>query len=158
MDCWAAETQKLVWPDHLIRREISSITVIPRPRTRWNHKYRRVQSLSKPTEVQTRDWTESINNYTPISDDMQDTFGCYGSEPDCLLSSMKLSDKGFSFSASSAHMFPEGSTFGWTADLVEPCWITLYFLTFLSKILRCSDHFTSSKKIVSPKLWKRSAF
>lgn len=115
-DCWTAETQKLVWPDHLICREISSITVIPRPRTRWNHKYRRVQSLSKPTEVQTRDWTESINNYAPISDYMQDTLGWYGSGPDCLLSSMKLSDKDFSLSASSAHMFPEGSTFGSTAD------------------------------------------
>lgn len=49
--------------------------------------------MSKPTEVQRRYWTESINNYTPISDYMQDTLGWYGSGSDCLLSFMKLSDK-----------------------------------------------------------------
>lgn len=39
------------------------------------------------------DWAEAINNYTPISDYMQDTLSWYGSESDCLLFFMELSDK-----------------------------------------------------------------
>lgn len=67
---------------------------------------------------------KSINTYTSLSGYMQGTLGQYSWRLDCLLSSVKLSDKDFSSSASSAHMLPKGSTLGLTADHVEPCWTT----------------------------------